>query len=65
MITKKELVTARVGVLADKHKVSSDRALTEILGASTVDQGVDIDECIVSIMSINWKRNSKPSWPRD
>ena len=47
---------AKVGVLADKHKVSSDRALTETLGASAVDQGVDIDECIVSVMSTNWKR---------
>ena len=47
-------MTAKVDVLADKHKIS-DRALTEIVGANTVDQGVDIDECTVSVMSTNGK----------
>ena len=60
MITKKELVNAKVSVLADKHKISG-RALTKILGASAVDQGVDIDECIVSVMSTNRKRKETRS----
>ena len=51
-------MTAKVDILADKHK-TSDRALTEILNASAVDQGVDIDDCTASVMSTNRKR--KPS----
>ena len=54
-ITKNKLLTAKVGILADKHKVS-DRALTEILGASAVDRGMDLDNCTVSVMSTNRKR---------
>ena len=59
MITKKELVTAKVGVLAYKHKVS-DRALTEILGASAVNRGVAIDKCTVSVPA-NRKRKETRS----
>ena len=56
-------MSANVSVLADyhNHKIS-DRALTEILGASAVDQGVDIDECTVSVMSTNWKRKETQSF---
>ena len=50
-------MTAKVVILADKHK-TSDRALTEIFGASAVDQGVDIDECTASVMSTNRKRKA-------
>ena len=35
-LLKKQLVTEKVSFVADKHKVS-DRALTEILAASSVD----------------------------
>ena len=40
---------------------TSDRALTEIFGASAVDQGVDIDECTASVMSANRKRKETRS----
>ena len=60
MTTKKESMTAKLGVLANKQQIS-DCALTEIMGASTVDQGVDIDECAVSVMSTNWKRKESRS----
>ena len=49
-------MTAKLNVWADNHEIS-DRALTNIIiGASAVDQGVDIDECAVTVMSTNRKR---------
>ena len=48
-------MNAKVSVLAHKYKIS-DHAPTEILGASAVDQGVDIDDYAVSVVSTNRKR---------
>ena len=48
-------MTEKVSLVADKHKVS-DRALTEILAASSVDQGVQLDDSTISVMSTNRKR---------
>ena len=56
-LPKKQLVTKKVSLVADKHK-ESDRALTEILAASSVDQGVQLDDSTISVMSTNRKRQA-------
>ena len=48
-------MTAKLSLVADKHKVS-DHALTEILAASSIDQGMQLDDSAIFIMSTNGKR---------
>ena len=51
-------------VWADNHEIS-DRALTNIImDASAVDQGVDINECAVTVMSTNRKRKKHFAIPQ-